>query len=273
MRRLLPSKRKVTLAACTFVAIGFVTYGALTVKDWYDADEAEKYAELSRPLVQALAKELDVPYVDAARVFVFRNTDHDMESDWYKAHAEDLPYVLEHLYKTAISASDAERPDLACGWRVKAMKSLLAADGISADTVYLYNDTGADPNQNSHVVIEASNPETGRLEVHDVDFNVKYLRSDGATASLSDLMKSTVPSDFRTCDESGCLTDRVLKTTVGKNDFYKGVYYRDRDVFLLSRSKFDIEKTFTIHRIRGDEVMDVYDYFNYIYPNAPIVEF
>ncbi len=273
MKNFLPSKRQLAFGLCAIIVIAGLTYSGLAGKTWYDAREAKKFAGLSRPLVLELAKELDVSYVDAARVFVFSNTDHDMESDWYQAHAEDFPYVMEHLYKTAISAPDAERPDLACGWRVKAMKSLLDAEGISADTIYLYNDTGADPNQNSHVVIQASNPQTNRLEVHDVDFNVKYVRPDGSTASLSDLIKSQVPDDFSVCDENGCGTKRIGKTTVAKNDFYKGVYYRDRDVFLLSRSKFDIKKTFTIHRIRGDEVMDVYDYFNYIYPGAPIVEF
>jgi len=273
MWRFLPSRRLIVLGGGFVAMFAMIGAAGLFAKSWYEAAQSEKFAKLSLPLVDELAKELDVSYVEAARVFVFRNTDHDMESDWYHAHAEDLPYVLEHLYKTAISATDSERPDLACGWRVKAMQSLLDAKEIKSDTIYLYNDTGSDPNQGSHVVIEADNPETGRLEVHDVDFNVKYLRRDGVTASLRDLMTEDVPSSFDICDEEECFSERVMNTTVARNDYYKGVYYRDRDVFVLNREKFDVEKTFTIHRIRGDEVMDVYDYFNYIYPNAPIVEF
>jgi len=273
MWRFLASRRLVVLGGCSVAIVVTIGTTALIATSWYDAVQSDKFAKLSSPLVDELAKKLDVSYVEAARVFVFKNTDHDMESDWYHAHAEDLPYVLEQLYKTAIGDADSERPDLACGWRVKAMQSLLDAKEIKSDTIYLYNDTGSDPNQGSHVVIEADNPETGRLEVHDVDFNVKYLRRDGATASLHDLMTEDVPTSFDICDEEGCFSERVMKTTVAQNDYYKGVYYRDRDVFVLNRAKFDVDKTFIIHRIRGDEIMDVYDYFNYIYPDAPIVEF
>jgi|GEM_PF-3562877 len=273
MQRFLPSRRFLFLGGCGLIVFAVLSGAFLFVRDWYDARQADKFAAQSRPLIEGLAKELGISYVDAARVFVFSNTDHDMESDWYRDHARDLPYVLEQLFKTAISAPDAERPDLACGYRVEAMKHLLKVAGVSADTVYLYNDTGTDPNQNSHVILEVLNPSSNRREVHDVDFNAKYLLADGMTASLSDLLTANVPDTFKICDEKGCMTDRLMKTAVAQDDFYKGVYYRNRDVFVLSRSKFDIEKTFTIHRLRGDEVMDVYDYFNYIYPGAPIVEF
>mgnify|MGYP007100934426 CR=1 FL=1 len=268
------SSRKMLLRVLLGVTVLISGSGAAYfVESWHNSKQAERFAALSRPLVDKLAKELDVSYVDAARVFVHRHTDHDMESDWYHRHADDQAYVLEQLYKTAANLPSAERPDLACGWRVLAMKNLLKAAGIRADTLYLYNDTGADPNQNSHVVLEVSNNATNRLEVHDVDFNIKYLTADGETASLSDLMKADVNSDFSVCDETGCGTERIVRTTVALNDYYKSAYYRDRDVFVLSRSKFDVAKQFTIHRLRGDEVMDVYEYFNYIYPGAPIVEF
>jgi len=273
MRRFLPSKRLTFVLTGSLSAIALAIYGLHWVSKWNDNREAEKFASLSRPLVEKLAEKLNVSYVDAARVFVFSNTDHDMQSEWYRDYATDLSYVLEQLYKTATSAENAERPDLACGYRVEAMKYLLNAAAISADTVYLYNDTGSDPNQNSHVVLEVLNPVSSRREVHDVDFNAKYQRDDGTTVSLSDLLKTSVIDSFKICDEVGCETDRLKPTAVGQADYYKGVYYRNRDVFVLSTSKFDVEKRFTIHRLRGDEVMDVYDYFNYIYPKAPIVEF
>jgi hypothetical protein len=149
-------------------------------------------ADPTSAFIKSYAEARSLPIIDAVREFVYENSDHG-EGIWNQKHANDNVYVLEHLYRTAIGDSSAERPELLCGHRSAAMQLLLGNFGIRSRTIYLYSEYSG-PFM-GHVFLEVMNPVTGRWEIQDPDYNVAYEYEDGRRLGIADLI--AIP-DFST---------------------------------------------------------------------------
>jgi hypothetical protein len=127
-------------------------------------------------LINAYAASRELPIIDAAREFVYANSDHG-DGLWYQTYGNDNAYVLESLYRTASGDTTATRPQLLCGNRAEAMQAILGDLGIRSRTIYVFSKySGA---LMGHVYLEVMNPTTGSWEIQDPDYNVAYEYEDG----------------------------------------------------------------------------------------------
>jgi len=145
-------------------------------------------ADPTSALIKSYAASRNLPIIDAVREFIHQNSDHGAGL-WSQTYGNNYPYVLDHLYRTAIGDVTAERPELLCGHRSTAMQALLGNLGIRSRTIYLYsNYSGV---LMGHVFIEAMNTLTGTWEIQDPDYNVAYENEDGRRLGIAELVATT----------------------------------------------------------------------------------
>ena len=194
--------------------------------------------------VNLLAKKRSINFIDATRNFVRENSDHG-DGPWFEQHASDYPYVIRMLYLTSIGDKMAERPVLQCGNHAATMATILNQKG------YVYRFVRAlsgkhNPLQD-HVILEVFNKDTDRWELHDPNYNVKYVYAKTReVASLSevamadDLAQSIIPCVVGNDRDCGWETNDAGKLLT--NGYYSAFEIQGRNIIFLNHNRADFSR-------------------------------
>jgi len=127
--------------------------------------------------------------LDFVREFVYANSIHqiDLEHDEY---AYNTPRVLSMLF--AYYQSEGSPPHLACDTRVYAMEAIVATLGYDKRVIMFFTDEVGNISA-GHSVLEVLNPDSGRWEVQDPDYNVIFTDRFAPSYRLSATELLTMP--------------------------------------------------------------------------------
>jgi hypothetical protein len=143
--------------------------------------------------------------VDAARDFVYRNSVHNMDSEFYSIW-RDKDAVAAAVLDYA-TGKRAKPPHLECSTRSGLLGQIFRTLGYRVRAVVLFS---PDENLVSHTMLEILNPHTGRWEIQGAD-NDTWWRSigDGKRASVADIIAA--PSRFEPCRAQTCGWENLPK--------------------------------------------------------------
>lgn len=129
--------------------------------------------------------------LDYVRQFIHANSIHqiDLEHDEY---AYNTPRVLSMMF--AYYVSQGSPPHLACDTRAYAMEAIIDALGYDQRVIMFFSDE-VENFTAGHAVLEVLNPDSGRWEVQDPDYNVYYVDQGIPTYRLSAAELLTIPLD------------------------------------------------------------------------------
>jgi hypothetical protein len=199
-------------------------------------------------LVEEQGLRSDRDRADFVRSWIHRNSVHRIDGEHAK-YAFDTRRVVSMLWST--HAEGAPPAHLSCGPRALAMKRILTELGILSRMTMIFTDDFAE--LRSHTYLGVFDPESGRWEIQDPDFDAYYVDArTGVRASTLDLVFGNL-DDFVPHQPGRSGWDA---TDLGKvrawfeamliaPDFEGG-----RAVVLVNRDRFDPAKRYPKH---GDE--------------------
>jgi hypothetical protein len=127
--------------------------------------------------------------LDFIREFVHVNSIHLIDEE-FDEYAYNTPRVLSMMF--AYFQSEGSAPHLACDTRVYAMEAIVAALDYDKRVIMFFSDE-VDNFAAGHAVLEVLNPDSGRWEVQDPDYNVYFTRRDNPAYRLSATELLTMP--------------------------------------------------------------------------------
>ena len=123
--------------------------------------------------------------VDKIRLFLFQHTQYSEGEEFHKIWG-DHNAIAKRIIAHADGTSEKRAP-LECSSRSGVLENILVILGYPVRSVAVYADQ---ENFISHTFSEVQNPETGKWQVHDVQFNVSWvLKNNGERASINDLIQ------------------------------------------------------------------------------------
>lgn len=174
------------------------------------------------------------------RNFVNSNSIHKSNSspDHYSKYRSR---VNNKLYKSAFEGAD--KPELTCGSRAKALQDILNTKGFTNRLVQIYSDN-FDSIQ-GHIFIEVL--QNGKWIIQDPDFNIAYKdKKSKEYASLQDLVFGDL-SNYIPCNGNLCgwKENRVEHL----RDHYFEAYKIENELLLYNKNKFSPDKFFPINKM------------------------
>jgi hypothetical protein len=136
---------------------------------------------------------------DRVRQFIHRNSRHGAGAE-FRSVLGDKNLVAERMIAHATGWQNSEPVELLCGARSNMMSAVLNKLGFETRIIALF-DTD-DDGLRSHTFLEVKNPETGRWETQDPDFDLYWVsKNSGSRISLADAAENL--SDLEPCHKPG----------------------------------------------------------------------
>jgi hypothetical protein len=136
---------------------------------------------------------------DRVRQFIHRNSRHGGGVE-FRSMLGDKNLVAGRMIAYATGRRDSEPVELLCGARSNMMSAILNKLGFETRIIALF-DTD-DDGLRSHTFLEVKNPETGRWETQDPDFDLYWVsKNSGSRISLADAAENL--SDLEPCHKPG----------------------------------------------------------------------
>jgi hypothetical protein len=209
---LFPGRTAKRLLAGLFGA-ALVGGGAWLAADWYREKQAERLIEA---YVQQIVALLDLAddltfhqRVDRVRTFVNDNSVHKIDKAFWANHGNAAAFaagVIAHA-----QGKTSEPVHMECSTRSNLMGLILRALGYETRVVAIFD---SHANLKSHSFLEVMNPETGKWETQDADFDIYWRRkASGERISLAEAAE--VIDGIEPCGRDGCGWDQESRE--GKN--------------------------------------------------------
>jgi hypothetical protein len=175
---------------------------------------------------------------DRVRRFIHRNSRHGGGAEFRRVWG-DKNLVAERMIAYATGRS-SEPVELLCGARSNMMSAVLHKLGYETRIIALF-DTD-DDGLRSHTFLEVKNPETGRWETQDPDFDLYWVSKNlGSRISLADAAENL--SDLKPCHEPGAcgwkLDDDEGKSASKLRDYLDIISINKKLCRATTRAKLD----------------------------------
>ncbi len=246
------NKYRIT-AYIVLISLSAILYieGQKHIKEQHDKERIDKQIAIIEPIIeQQLDDKSFHTLTDTVRSFVHKNSIHAIDDEFY-AHWKDAPLMMEKLVTYAQNKTGAP-PHLECSTRTKLAETILQSMGYDTRSIDVFKQGNKFL---SHSFYEVLNPETGRWEVHDPDFDLfwRHIKT-GKRASITDLIKDEF-SNFEPCwktDQCGAefLSQRTMDhiTEFETRFGLASIIDRKRNLrpLLVNTKRFDLEKAFDV---------------------------
>lgn len=217
------------------VAIALVAGGAWALVDELEERRTERLYDEEFEKVMALGEfRKEEPFhskLDRMRAFLNTHAQHRMDKEFWRIHrqADGIGY-LERIRAHAEGKTDEKAP-MDCSTRSNLMSKMLQDRGYETRIIALFD---TDKTTRSHTVVDIKNPETGRWETQDPDYDLywKSVRS-GDRISIADEsadLDSIVPCSVSHCGWDNVGQDGQKATTVKLLLDIIGVTRKGKDV-------------------------------------------
>lgn len=198
--------------------------------------------------IKKLAAKRSVNFIDATRNYVRENSDHG-DGPWFDKYATKYDYVVKMLYLESVGSPNAERPVLQCAPHAYAMATILQHEGYRFRFVRALS-SFHNPMED-HVTLEVLNKETGGWELHDPNYNVKYVFAQSKqTASLFDVATArNIYSDLIPCvvgNFGSCGWDSNDARKLLKASYYSGFEVQGYGTIFFNNDRADFKRLVSI---------------------------
>lgn len=211
--------------------------------------------------------------IDMARWFVRNGFIGKYDVDvWYDENKYDTELVLETLYQHHLDPS-SEPAHLDCQPSSRALASILNYFGFQTRLVALLTDDY--DYVASHAMVEVLNPDSGKWELQDPQYNLFFYDSlTGQRVSAIDIVfngtENIIPSNGRLhgWDKLMANKDTEKKPMLLKDHFFEMLAYRyvTRKCFVfINKDKISLTKRFP-----KNDNLNIIEFINKVYGNPPI---
>lgn len=189
--------------------------------------------------------------VDAAREMIYKNTIHLPLGDNDQRTTSDQNVILQGIYKTIKGGAPIATT---CGPRARAMRSILERLDFETRIIHVFSDDYQ--SIQSHTFLEAKI--NGAWQVHDPDFNIYYLKSNGDRANARDVLdgNATPVGGWDTYGGNG----------ITLHSYFEALMYDSRpdaSPMIINQGRFDVNKFFPENRQTFFEFSEVYGHLKW----------
>ncbi len=191
------------------VAVALVAGGIWALVDYLEEQRTERLYSEELEKVMALGDlRKEEPFhakLDRMRAFLNTHAHHRMDKEFWRIHAEgDGIGYLQRIRAHAEGKTDKKAP-MDCSTRSNLMSKMLQDQGYETRIVALFD---TDKTTRSHTVVDIKNPETGRWETQDPDYDL-YWKSTNTGERISIADESGDLENIIPCSASHCGWDNV----------------------------------------------------------------
>jgi len=187
------------------IITGIVAVLILSVLSYLAYDEYHDWQEekLYRQKIQTILAQINIPenasfhdQIDRVRYYVFDTTDHNMNEEFY-AIWRDQNRVAQEVINFSKGDRQTQVP-LECSTRTGLMDAMIRALGYRTRVINVYEVKKDLP---GHVFVEILNPDTGKWEAYDPDYDISWRNKTGARVSFAQAWED--PENHHPCGRNG----------------------------------------------------------------------
>ncbi len=201
-------KKKIILALLITLAAAGLWIGFDKTRDYLaDRKEEETYTAQIETISATSGFADKATYhekLDALRAYINGNTEHNIDDEFYAVWKDKAKITQTFLDYTQGRRKDL--PHYECSTRANLMRDILNHHGYKTRSLLVYRavpQPDASYKMDGHKVLDVQNPDTGKWETQDADYNIYWANIlDGTRVSMVDAMAD--PAHYTPCSGANC---------------------------------------------------------------------